>query len=90
MTIIPLTIGLSVTGKKPVSANRFRKINGFNIPSSGRLHHDQLIFDYYASTDPVDGARGIVFVVPVFLCTCAYMHPSVEAEASCYFLCDVT
>ena len=33
MTIIPLTIGLSVTGKKPVLANWFRKINGFNIPS---------------------------------------------------------
>jgi len=28
VTIIPLTIGLSVTGK-----NRFRKINGFNIPN---------------------------------------------------------
>ena len=33
VTIMSHTIGLSVTGKKPVSANRFRKINGFNIPS---------------------------------------------------------
>ena len=30
MTIIPLTIGLSVTG------NRFRKINGFNIRTVAR------------------------------------------------------
>jgi len=46
VTIILLTIGLSVTGKKPVSANRFRKINGFNIPSLKRiadLHMSQLM-----------------------------------------------
>jgi len=70
-------------------------LNTTNLISTGRLHHDQLIIDYYASTDPVVGARGIVFVVPVLLCTCAYMHALVEAEASrdvihCYFLCDVT
>ena len=35
MTIIPLTIGLSVTGKNRFrqTGYRFRKINGFNIPS---------------------------------------------------------
>jgi len=41
VTIIPLTIGLSVTGKKPVSANRLpvpKKINGFNIPNPDHAH----------------------------------------------------
>jgi len=35
VTIIPLTIGLSVTGKNRFrqTGYRFRKINGFNIPS---------------------------------------------------------
>ena len=31
---------LSLTGKKPVSANRFRKINGFNIPSLNALSYN--------------------------------------------------
>ena len=51
MTIIPLTIGLSITGKKPVSANRFRKINGFNIPT-GKSSKDvvqRVIFSNYTS-----------------------------------------
>ena len=42
MTIIPLTVGLLVTGKKLVSANRFRKINGFNIPTFNLMPHIHL------------------------------------------------
>ena len=45
MTIIPLTIGLSVTGKKtgfgkPVTGSE--KINGFNIPMQNRLNTSTL------------------------------------------------
>jgi len=50
VTIILLTIGLSVTCKKPVSANRFQKINGFNIPKS----------------DPNYVSRRLLDCVPVF------------------------
>jgi len=53
VTIIPLTIGLSVTGKKPVSANRLPvpKKNGFNIPT-GKSSKDvvqRVIFSNYTS-----------------------------------------
>ena len=44
MTIIPLTIGLSVTGKNwfRQTGYRFRKINGFNIPMQNRLNTSTL------------------------------------------------
>ena len=46
MTIIPLTIGLSVTGKKPVSVNRLPvpKNKRFNIPNH---HHSLCVYELH-------------------------------------------
>jgi len=67
VTIILLTIGLSVTGKKPVSANRFRKINGFNIPSFRSLNDKctkSLLSREVPGMGEYDSDKGGVSMVP--------------------------